>query len=88
MFTVALLMGLVVGFILGQITAHAFSREPAEPRTQPSQSVELQPIQTIIPSPAVSLEPEPVYLGEFRVTAYCSCEKCCGEWAKNRRMGG
>lgn len=87
MFTVALLMGLVVGFILGQITAHAFSREPAEPRTQPSQSVELQPIQTIIPSPAVSLEPEPVYLGEFRVTAYCSCEKCCGEWAKNRPDG-
>lgn len=20
----------------------------------------------------------------FRVTAYCSCEKCCGKWAKNR----
>jgi 3D (Asp-Asp-Asp) domain-containing protein len=21
---------------------------------------------------------------EFRVTAYCACEICCGEWAKNR----
>ena len=20
----------------------------------------------------------------FRVTAFCSCEKCCGEWANNR----
>lgn len=26
-------------------------------------------------------------LGEFKVTAYCSCEKCCGEWAKNRPDG-
>ena len=23
----------------------------------------------------------------FRVTAYCACEKCCGEWAKNRPNG-
>ena len=23
-------------------------------------------------------------LGEFTLTAYCSCEKCCGEWALNR----
>ena len=23
-------------------------------------------------------------LGEFKLTAYCSCEKCCGEWAINR----
>ena len=32
-------------------------------------------------------EPEPVLLGSFRITAYCSCEKCCGEWAKNRPNG-
>ena len=24
------------------------------------------------------------YLGEFKLTAYCSCSKCCGEWANNR----
>lgn len=23
-------------------------------------------------------------LGECRITAYCSCEKCCGQWAANR----
>lgn len=23
-------------------------------------------------------------LGEFTITAYCSCEKCCGEYALNR----
>ena len=29
-------------------------------------------------------EPEKISLGEFRLTAYCSCEKCCGKWALNR----
>lgn len=24
------------------------------------------------------------FLGVFTLTAYCSCEKCCGEWAHNR----
>ena len=27
---------------------------------------------------------EPVSLGEFKLTAYCSCAKCCGRWALNR----
>lgn len=27
---------------------------------------------------------EPVSLGEFKLTAYCPCEKCCGKWAFNR----
>lgn len=27
---------------------------------------------------------KPVSLGEFKLTAYCSCVKCCGKWANNR----
>ena len=38
---------------------------------EPAQSVEL----------AAVVEPEPESLGEFKLTAYCPCEKCCGEWA-------
>lgn len=30
---------------------------------------------------------EPVSLGEFKLTAYCSCEICCGKWANNRPNG-
>lgn len=26
-------------------------------------------------------------IGEFKVTAYCSCKKCCGAWAENRPNG-
>ena len=37
-----------------------------------------------VPEPAPSAEPEP--LGEFELTAYCSCETCCGEWALNRPL--
>lgn len=91
MFTVALLMGLVVGFFLGRVSALAFGKDQADPENAPSQAAEVQPTQTIIPTPEVSFEPvEPVnlvYLGEFRVTAYCSCEICCGQWAENRPDG-
>lgn len=91
MFTVALLLGLVVGFFLGRVSALAFGKDQADPESVPSQSADIQPTQTTIPTPEVSLEPvEPVnlvYLGEFRVTAYCSCEICCGQWAENRPNG-
>lgn len=29
-------------------------------------------------------EAQPVNLGTFRLTAYCSCGACCGKWAENR----
>lgn len=29
-------------------------------------------------------EPTLVSLGDFKLTAYCSCQKCCGKWALNR----
>ena len=30
---------------------------------------------------------KPVSLGEFKLTSYCSCHLCCGEWAYNRPNG-
>lgn len=39
-----------------------------------------------VTEPEVIVEPvtEPIYMGEFTLTAYCSCSKCCGKWASNR----
>lgn len=31
--------------------------------------------------------PEVTPLGKFKITHYCSCEKCCGKWALNRPDG-
>ena len=38
---------------------------------------ETEPVQ-------VETEPEPelINLGKYRLTAYCSCSKCCGNWSK------
>lgn len=31
--------------------------------------------------------PKTVFAGEFEITAYCSCEICCGRWAEKRTDG-
>ena len=33
------------------------------------------------PEAEPELEPETTDLGEFKLTAYCTCPKCCGKWA-------
>lgn len=87
MFTVALLVGLAIGFLLGAFTVLMLECSAEEPNQEPSQSTEVQPTQSVIPMPEVTVEPELEYLGEFRITAYCSCEICCGKWAENRPDG-
>lgn len=32
-------------------------------------------------------QPDYTELGTYTITGYCACEKCCGEWAKNRPAG-
>ena len=90
MFLVALLMGLAMGFVFGRCSAIVKAPAPDATIEQDQLAavipdVTLEPVETsLVEEPA---EPEPVLLGSFRVTAYCSCEKCCGEWAKNRPNG-
>lgn len=40
-----------------------------------------EPKETIEIPAGGQTEPEYEYMGEFTVTAYCPCEKCCGPWA-------
>lgn len=90
MFVVALLMGLVIGFVIGRLTVTAKSVDDMPPTTTPTATVESTvSIPTIPPTtePMGPEETDPVSLGWYRITAYCACEKCCGEWAKNRPGG-
>lgn len=57
----------------------------------PEPTVEPEITPEVIVEPEVKDEPEvedvSESLGEYRITAYCACEKCCGEWALNRPNG-
>lgn len=81
-FIVGALVALLIGLAVSRITptAKADQNFPAEAPANSSPA----PIVTVEPMPTPSTVPEPVV---FRVTAYCACEKCCGEWAKNRPNG-
>lgn len=89
MFLVALLMGLAMGFVFGRCSAS--SKDRPEPTVEQDQLTSVIPDVTLetVETPLVQepAEPERILLGSFRITAYCSCEKCCGEWAKNRPNG-
>lgn len=88
MFAVALLMGFIIGFVVGKLTANA--EEIPVTDTAPEVMTTVLPSVTFPPTitePEESAAPEKVCLGEYRITAYCACEKCCGEWAKNRPGG-
>lgn len=58
--------------------------DPPEETTQADTS--LAETSTVVVEPTLALpavsfepEPEPVLLGEFKLTTYCPCEKCCGK---------
>jgi 3D (Asp-Asp-Asp) domain-containing protein len=52
--------------------------EPSEPVVDASKSENT--------SEEVTSQIDDLNLGEFRLTAYCSCEKCCGKYALNRPL--
>lgn len=46
------------------------------------EQTETEPVTEDVAEP----EPELVCIGTYRLTAYCSCEKCCGYWATVRPL--
>lgn len=66
--------GFVVSVIKADMVEQGYTPEP-----------EVKPVVTVITAePTVDVEPELTDLGEFKLTAYCSCSKCCGKWAEGR----
>ena len=85
-FIVGALVALLIGLAVSRITTTAKADQdfPAETPadSSPLWTVEPSPVGTPTEVPA-TIPPQTL----FRVTAYCACEKCCGEWAKNRPNG-
>ena len=92
-------MGLAVSFLIGALIAGLFAlavikittkaEAIVQPEQKPPATAPLPDVVTTTPPPveAPSNEPDTLDLGPCRITAYCACEKCCGEWAKNRPDG-
>lgn len=94
--TFAILFGIAMIIYCLAGTAEATGAEPKEKQTFEtsvvSQSIggetsgitidtldyQTKPVSTI------ETKEEYISLGEFRCTAYCGCEKCCGKYGKNR----
>lgn len=58
--------------------------EPTEEVTEPTEpTVVTEPVEpTEEPTEVIEVtEPDNYYLGEFKLTAYCPCSSCCGQWA-------
>lgn len=78
----AVVVALVVLFLAIQDRAQAaeVEPEPAEARV-----VRYDPPPAPMPEIVVE-EPTRRLHGSCRITAYCACEICCGEWAKDRPL--
>ena len=87
---IILLVGAMVGFFIGRSTksANALPITTETSTFAPFPTPTVTPHVTMTPVQETSEPPHPttelVSLGEFRITAYCPCEICCGNWAKNR----
>jgi Uncharacterized protein conserved in bacteria len=85
---IVLLIGATVGFLIGiSIKAVGASDTDETVIETSTPMVTSTPInkkthieETSEPQPTTEL----VSLGEFRITAYCHCEKYCGDWSKDR----
>ena len=85
-FIVGALVALLIGLAVSKITTVAKADQdfPAETPADSSPLWTVQPSPVEIPTEVPATTPPQTL---FRVTAYCACEKCCGEWAKNRPNG-
>lgn len=85
---IVLLIGATIGFLIGLSIKAVGASDAGETVIETSTPmVTTAPINKKTPIEETS-EPQPttelVSLGEFKVTAYCHCEQCCGSWAKDR----
>ena len=83
--TLLLTMGIAIGFVA--TTRHSVPEVEYETRGAVVTTVTTQVTVTeeaIESTTELDDEEQYISLGEYRLTAYCSCDKCCDHWATNR----
>lgn len=83
-FILGLLLGIGTGILIGKATS---KDEPVETVLAAEPNFFTEKVQEVEPITTKPEEIEPIYLGNYRITAYCACKKCCGVWAENRPNG-
>lgn len=89
-FTISLITALFIGCLVGYFRHSSATNTTST--TMEQSTVEITILAQDAPATPLDLPivddyytPEsPELLGEFVITYYCSCAKCCGTWAKNR----
>lgn len=75
---VALLVCVVtIGIMAAKLSGQTYAAEPEVEQARILYPASLSPIDIYEPEP---IHQEPDWI-EYRVTAYCPCEKCCGKWS-------
>jgi Uncharacterized protein conserved in bacteria len=64
------------------------SDSTSEDSSSSSNDVSSEPESTPVPTKAPEASSGGKYLGKFRLTAYCSCSRCCGQWAGGPTASG
>lgn len=78
---VAYCAGMLVGYCYAPPNLEILPLYIEEPKETEEQAMEAAVIQNAAPEETT---PALRYHGLCRITAYCSCQQCCGEWANDR----
>lgn len=76
-------LGMLVGFFSRPVQAE-YIPEEQEITVSETEVFDVAPVE--IEEPEEPAEPERRYHGSCRITAFCACSSCCGEWANNRPL--
>ena len=80
---VSILLTIIVGWVYNDVDSKRIIDETIKTDKQTTQTNNIM-TETEIDKGDDTQAIEPVSLGSFKLTAYCSCEICCSTWANNR----